>query len=101
MAVVQSLFPADTSTLTSFQRVQLSVQQGNAVSFFAVWVRYEDSLDEFLVYDGTNFRAPFALNSIVSKPHGDDTLVNFSIVPELGWQGSIPEFRVQGFPTVT
>ena len=101
MAVVQSLLPADMSTLGDLQRVQLSVQGGNAESFFAVWVRYEGNDNEILIFDGTSFREPFVTNSTIARPKGDDSLVNFSIVPELGWQGSIPEFRIQGYPAVS
>ena len=87
--------------LTMLMPITFSVQGAAAGAFIAVWVQYEESDDEVLVYDGLSFQYPFDLNSFVERPTESDSLVNFSIIPELGWRQSVDKFRVQGDPTIT
>lgn len=101
MSTLVNLSPADMSDLSSLTPVTFSVQ-GVAVgtAFVAVWMKYADSDDEILVYDGIAFQFPFSANSSISKPTGSDDLINFRVVPELGWQRAVGEFRVEGFPAI-
>lgn len=100
MADLINLAPPDMSELDSLAPFTFTVQNGNPVSFVGIWVRYEGSDEELLVRNGTDFVAPFIANSTIIRPLGDDTLVNYSIVPEGGWQGNLARVRVQGFPLI-
>ncbi len=99
MSDLINLQPADGS-VDALKPVTFTVQGGNPVSFIAIWVRYEGSDEEILVNDGVDFIAPFAANSEKLRPLGDDTLVSFSIVPELGWLANLARVRVDGFPLI-
>lgn len=83
------------SDLTTLMPVTFSVQSAAAFSLVAIWVRYEDSSDEILVFDGVEFHEPFATNSTRALPKADGSVHNFSIVPELGWERTVAKFRAQ------
>lgn len=100
MALLVNIRPVDMSNLTVLMPITFSVQNAPAAAFVAVWVRYEGSDDEILVHDGAEFIYPFDLNSTIERPAGGDDPINFSIVPELGWQRDIAKLRVQGDPTI-
>lgn len=99
MANLINLKPADGS-VDSLKPITFTITGGNPSSFVGIWIRYEDSDEEILVTDGVDFVYPFAANSSHLHPLGDDTLKEFSIVPEGGWQGNLARVRVQGFPLV-
>jgi len=101
MSVLVNLSPADMDDLSSLQPVTFSVQ-GVAVgtAFIAVWMKYEESEDEILIYDGSTFQFPFNINSSVDKPTVSDDLINFSVVPEGGWLSAVNKFRIEGEPAI-
>ncbi len=100
MSDLINLDPPDMGSLNELKPVTFTVQGGDPVSFVGIWVRYEGSDEEILAYNGTEFLPPFASNSTVLQPLGDDTLLTFSVVPELGWLANVESFRVEGFPVI-
>lgn len=101
MSALVNLSPADMSDLSALTPITFSIL-GVAVgtAFIAVWMKYEDSDDELLVYDGVAFQFPFSSNSFVEKPTASDDLINFSVVPELGWLRAVDKFRIEGEPAI-
>ena len=83
------------SELTTLTPVAVSIQGAESTTFAFIWIRYADSDDEFLVFDGIEFLPPFSENSVTSRPKGDDTLINFEVLPELGWEREVAKFRVE------
>ena len=102
MSDLVNLSPPDMSDLSSLMPVTFSVQ-GVAVgtAFIAIWIKYVDSDDELLAYDGSTFQSPFDSNSWLEKPLGNDDLINFSVIPERGWLRAVEKFRVEGSPVIT
>jgi hypothetical protein len=99
MSDLINLQPAN-GVVDSLKPVIFTVTGGNPTSFIGIWLRYEGSDEELLVSDGVDFLPLFAANSSKVRPFGDDALVNYSIVPEGGWQSNLARIRVQGFPTI-
>ena len=99
MSDLTNIQPADGS-VDALRPVTFTVGGGNPVSFIGIWIRYEGSDQELAVYDGTEFLPPFAANSTKLRPFGNDTVVHFSIVPELGWLANLDRVRVDGFPAI-
>jgi len=89
------------SNLGIIQPITFTIQGPDASSFVGIWVQYEGDDEEVLAYDGTSFITPFVQNSTVEKTLGDDTLQNFSVVPEGGWPANLASIRVQGFPVIS
>ncbi len=90
----------DDGSVDRLKPITFTVQGGDPSSFIGIWIRYEGEEDEILVNDGVDFLPPFAANSQKLRPLGDDTLVSFSVVPELGWLGNLALVRVDGFPLI-
>lgn len=100
MSSIAGLNPPDMGTLNRLQRVSFSILDGAGVSIALVWVRFDGSDDEELVWDGTQFSYPYDSNSTLVRPLGDDTNLHFDIIPEGGWIANISELRVEAVPAI-
>ena len=101
MATLTSLNPADMSELDTLEEVSFAVIEALGQEIVSVVVKYAGDDDEEVVWNGVEFLSPFALNSVLLKPLGDETNLYFRIRPELGWRGNVSEFKVTGIPAIS
>lgn len=100
MSSIIGLNPPDMGTVDRLQRISFSITDGAGVDIALIWVRFEGSGDEELVWDGSSFSEPYADNSTFLRPLGDDTNLHFEIILEGGWLANISELRVEAVPTI-
>lgn len=88
---VSNVSPASGSEISKNQAITFDVADNIAVTLAAGWLRYEGSNESLLIYDGDGFRFPFNILSTVDDVNGDQTLLQFSILPVGGWVTDIAE----------